>query len=262
MTPRPREWKVTGVTVTGEAHLARGVPGEDAFGHHVAEDGTALLAVADGVSSASRAREGSALACGAAVSRGARLLAPIIMRSDPRMLERLVRDVLHDVHRRLRAAASTLVEGDAPQAPFASTLAVAAVSGSAAAVGAVGDAFVVGRRADDSLHLLLPPRDAGEFVNTTATIGADRALARARYVMVTDPDLTGIALSTDGLAEACVDDAGTPRQRVHDGLVGAALRHVDGRRTVGELSQTLATHESLREITDDDRTLVLAVRRG
>jgi hypothetical protein len=262
VSPAGHDWKVTGVTVTGEAHLLRGLPGEDAFGHHVAKDGTVLLAVADGVSSASRAREGSAIACGTAIAHGARLLDSIADRRDPRVLGRLVRELLKDAHRRLRAAASALVDSAAPHAPFASTLAVAAVSGTAAAAGAVGDAFVVGRRAEGSLHLLLPPREIGEFVNTTATIGGENSLMRARFIAVADAGLTGIALSTDGLAEACVDDAGSPRQRVHDGLLGPALEHVDARRAVDELGRMLATHASLREITDDDRTLVMAVRRG
>jgi hypothetical protein len=257
-----RAWRALGLSVTGEAHLERGLQGQDAFAHHTAADGTVVLAVADGVSTARRGREGAAIACGAAIDHAVALLKAPASREDALVLDRLVRGILAEAHRRLLAATGALDDAVPRDAGFATTLAVAAIAGSAAAVGAVGDAFAVARRADSSLHLLLPPRVAGDYVNRTATIDAPSALGRARHVKLEDSGLEAMVLSTDGLAEASIDCLGQPWQRVHPDLLGGTLAHLDRCGSIAELAQTLSGDPRLLQVTDDDRTLAIAVRRG
>src|SRR3954468_16016063 len=60
-------WRALGASVAGAGHRARGIGCEDASSVEVLDDGTLLVAVADGAGSAPRASEGSTRAVAAAM---------------------------------------------------------------------------------------------------------------------------------------------------------------------------------------------------
>src|SRR4051794_1156891 len=61
-------WRALAASVTGSGHRARGIGCEDASAVEVLDDGTLLIAVADGAGSAPRASEGSTRAVAAAMA--------------------------------------------------------------------------------------------------------------------------------------------------------------------------------------------------
>src|SRR5690349_18624094 len=60
-------WRAVGASVAGAGHLARGIGCEDASAVEVLDDGTLLIAVADGAGSAARSSEGSTRVVAAAM---------------------------------------------------------------------------------------------------------------------------------------------------------------------------------------------------
>ena len=52
-------WRVVGASSPGRTHDVQGVPCQDAHAYRVLEDGTLLVAVADGAGSAERAQDGA-----------------------------------------------------------------------------------------------------------------------------------------------------------------------------------------------------------
>src|SRR5205823_1951909 len=65
----PEHWRILGASVAGTSHRSRGLGCDDANAYRLLADGTAILAVADGAGSASRAAEGAACAVRSALLR-------------------------------------------------------------------------------------------------------------------------------------------------------------------------------------------------
>ncbi|MGB2567903.1 protein phosphatase 2C domain-containing protein [Micromonospora citrea] len=255
-------WSVLGGSVAGGAHARAGVSGQDAYAMREV-DGTLLLVAADGAGSRRCAATGASLVVTLAVRVFVALAAdgpPTTAADWSRLL-----DVAWDrLSRRFRRAARALARaaGDLDPEDLATTVTVVVARPPWVAVLAVGDGAVVVRAADGNLDLLLaPPGGADQPPGVTTLLPAARARRRARRLVARLPDLTGLAVCTDGLDNLLVEyDGSQPRQAAAAAfaqlfaLVEAAdpdptaLTRVLGGRRVGAL-------------TDDDRTLLLAVPR-
>jgi hypothetical protein len=255
-------WTVLAGSVGGGAHARAGCSSQDAYS--VDEiDGVLLVTVADGAGSAPLAAVGAAMAVAVARREFGRLLRD--RRPDDRVgWQRVVRHGGECLLRRFRQTARAIARVLPDTAPGAVATAVTVVAAHApwTAVFSVGDGLVVVRTGDGDLDLLLaPPGGTGREPGRTTLLTSPYAAAAARRLVARIPDLTGLAVSTDGLDTLLVHyDAAQPvrpGRETFDGLF--ALAEPPG-RDPSDLTRLLAG-QPVGRLTDDDRTLVLAVPR-
>src|SRR5215467_10827613 len=163
-------WQVIGASVAGTAHQAAGRECEDACGWRAAP-GLTCLAVADGAGSrpmsrhgAARAVESSLLAC----AEGSR-------DEDPAAWLRLIFAAARE-----QITARALADGK-DAGDYATTLAVAVLTGAAVAVGQIGDTIAVAGRAGK--YETLTPAPRAEYVNETAFLTGPDALDALRITV-------------------------------------------------------------------------------
>lgn len=128
-------WKIIGASVTGTTHEAAGTGCQDASDWRANHDLT-CLAVADGAGSRPRCGQGAALA----VEQGILLAEGYARRSDPGDPATWLPQVFEDVRRRIIALAAA--EGN-QSGDYATTVALAVVTGDVVCVGQVGDSIAV-----------------------------------------------------------------------------------------------------------------------
>lgn len=235
-------------SVAGASHDARGEACQDAHAAAELPAGGLALAVADGAGSAPLAGLGARIACDVAVAA-------------------LAAGPGGDLGAALAAAAGAARaalrrEADARGAPLrdlACTLTAARVDAGRAAVLQVGDGLAVLRVAMDYEPLVLAVAPArGEHANETAFLTGDGALDRPAIAAL-DVAVDAVALSTDGLLRLAVDlRAGEPHAAFFAPLLAFAAR--DGRDAGAAGLAAFLRGPRVRARTDDDATLVLAVR--
>jgi hypothetical protein len=251
-------WSVLGGSTAGGAHARAGVSGHDAYA--VREiDGTLVLAVADGAGSAAYAAVGASLI----VSLAVRTFARSLRGGPPRHAGQwtaLLRTGPDRLIRRFGRAAAALAgaAGDLRPADLATTVTVVLAAPPWVAVFAVGDGFVVTRGRNGDLDLLLPPPD-----DTDRQLGVTTLLPAAgadgRRLVANLPGLTGLAAGTDGLDSLLIEYAQSRPLRPSAAPFGQLFALADG---PDELALTrLLAGRQVAALTDDDRTLVLAVPR-
>src|SRR5438105_524376 len=272
------QWRVVGASVTGTGHQKMGRGCDDAHRFRISSTGSLLLAVADGAGSASRAAEGAACVVQAALHTAETLLA---QQAEPESVEQwhatlsfiwwAVRNSLEAFAASQTSAeevmpvANTEEEGtpQLPQQPaivslreFATTLLLTIVMPQWIAVTQIGDGAVVAQYADGELQVLTVP-DHGEYVNESSFITDTNYLKKVQYVILPQNGLHGIALFTDGLEMLALDYA--TKQAYQPFFLPLFKFAASSHATQQELAAFLAS-ERVCKRTDDDKTIVLAVR--
>jgi hypothetical protein len=262
-------WRILAGSVAGGAHARAGVGGQDAFAVEQI-GGTLLVVVADGAGSMALAGVGAPLAVAIARRRlGARWRAgPGDLAGDDEdtaaawhaYLGSTGDAVLRQFRRAATALARTRHSGRADD--LGTTLTAVVAHPPWLAVFAVGDGFVVTRATDGHLDLLLaPPGGVDRPPGGTALLTSPGARAAARRIVTRIPDLTGVAVGTDGLDKLVLEHEHAVALRAHtkafDRLFDLAA---DPGTDAMHLTRLLADQQVSR-LTDDDRTLVLAVPR-
>ena len=147
-----------------------------------------------------------------------------------------------------------------PPAPvlrdFATTLLLTVVRADWVAAVQIGDGALVARDRAGALTVITHPNH-GEYLNETLFLTGDDPLAGAQFAIRQVPDVCSVALLTDGLqalALTLVDN--TP----HTPFFAPLFAHAA--QAGGDATQLAAFLDSARvaERTDDDKTLLLAVR--
>ena len=244
-------WRVVAARETGTSHLRTGTPCQDAFA--VGRAGEALLLfAADGAGSAARADLGSRLAVEAAQAAARAEVeagAPEDAEGWRPLMERIVRAA--------RARLEAPEQGEMRE--LATTLlGVIWTPGHVAAL-QVGDGWIVSEAAE-GMRALIPPVK-GEYFNETVFLTSSGFAERARYEVIPASDVSGIAVLTDGLEMVSMDLAdGAPHEPFFRPLFELARDPDEDTE-----AQEREIHEFLRSDrinarTDDDKTLVLAVR--
>ena len=251
------EWIVLGASETGTSHEATKAPCLDS---HLALEvstptGPVLVAAcSDGAGSAARSEEGSKVAC-AAVHQAARAAyedpagpPSVVTKEHVQAWFARARD---EVERR----ASEL---NVPSRDLACTLLVAVVSREAAVFGQVGDGCIVVREGDQYTPVLWP--DNGEYANTTTFVTDTRAAEALMFTSRAKVD--EIALMTDGLQRLALRMADRSVQQSFFAPFFKELRATDQPDELyAPLLQWLRS-PTVNARTDDDKTLVLAIRRA
>jgi hypothetical protein len=218
-------WRLLGASVVGAGHEVRGAGCDDAHAVASTRDGALLLiAVADGAGSAARGGDGARVAVQTALEHG-------------------------DPADAFEAAAAAL------EADMATTLTVVHVGADTVTVAQVGDGAVVLRRGD--VLEVVGPVEREEFLNETVFLTSTSWRDHLRVDVVPADGVDAVAVLTDGLQLLAFE---LPSGRPHDPFFTPLYSYAAADdSTVEELSAFLAS-ERVCARTDDDKTLVLAVR--
>ena len=248
-------WAVTGAKQTGTSHLRRGEGCADAFAVEQG-DGFLVLVAADGAGSARFGAEGSAFASRAAARLAASALGE--PSNDPLELIRAVfRDTLDDLLDMVAGqdAKDAKKAKDLRPADFHTTLLLAVLTDDFLAVGNIGDGWAVVRDREGRVRAVAAPAKS-EYSNETFFLTSSGFIEEAVYEVLPATSLDAVALLTDGSAWFAVDlDARTPRGPVFEELFDLAAKP-----DVEEHLARFLSSERVARKTDDDTTLVLAVR--
>jgi hypothetical protein len=248
------QWHVVAASVQGTAHRKLNLPCQDAHAAEVLPGGLVLLAVADGAGSAARSQEGAQLAVSETLKALARSLA-----TRPPADERGWQDVLRSAFLHTRGCLAALAAASAaPLQQFATTLTCAVATHEWLAVGRIGDGAVIIELRDGEMIASSAPIK-GEYANETVFLTMDDAPARLEVQAMREP-ARALMLISDGLIRLALklpDYA--PHLPFFQPLVAFASNASDAAGANTQLADFLSS-ERVNARTDDDKTLVLAVR--
>jgi hypothetical protein len=266
-------WKVRGASAQGDGHLVRGTPCQDTFlaetitvrggQRAAAEVPVYILAVADGAGSRRRSAQGASVAVGLAVEQASAVLASQGTPADAAAFKDLVADVFDATVEQFRQLVATFPGTDVDD--YATTLNIVLICGSLIGIAAVGDGFTIARTDDRRFKVIDYEPKAAIGVETSGTtfLTSDDVGERRRVRATEDAGVSGILVSTDGMANTLLDAGYANRapkpaaDTVGDVMqyLGDADAATDGRLFDFLLDRDLADH------TRDDKTILMAVRK-
>jgi hypothetical protein len=144
---------------------------------------------------------------------------------------------------------------DRPVRDYATTLAAAMISPGGSAFFQIGDGAIVARK-HGALGVIFWPQ-SGEYINTTHFLTADDYAAHVQ-ALATRTAISDLALFTDGIERLALKfDSLTPYPPFFQPLF-QALRTTTDMEGLEEALRQFLQSDSMREKSDDDKTLVLA----
>jgi hypothetical protein len=246
-------WRVAGASVAGAAHERAGVGCQDAHCWSILPNGRLAIAVADGAGSAAHAAEGARVVVDAAEAYLVSALRDDLP-DDTQGWRDLVRRTFDAA---LAAVTAHAAGAQLPLRDYAATLTVVVAAGDLLAVGQVGDGIAVAE-GDAGLFLAAAPQ-RGEYANEVALLTSVQA-AEGAAIAVFPMAVRAIAVTTDGLLRLAVR---LPSHDPHDPFFRPLFAFLDETADLAaareEVARFLAS-ERVNDRTDDDKTLVLAVR--
>ncbi len=266
-------WRVVGASVTGTSHLKHGHDCDDAHACRQLENGMVVLAAADGAGSAAHSAEGARLAVQVALRVVETAFAQQAESTSEEQLLDLLRGVLQTVRESLEELAAGNISSSAlllgnetesvrtpertalPLREFATTLLLALASTQWIIVGQIGDGVVIVQDTREMLHVLTTP-DHGEYLNETTFITDRDYLERAQLRILT-LEIQGVAVLTDGLQLLAVD---LNTHMPYKPFFAPLFKFAANTDSIEEELRVFLASERVCARTDDDKTLVLAVR--
>jgi hypothetical protein len=245
-------WKSVGAKATGTSHAASGTECQDAFklgsvafaGEHIF-----FAAVADGAGSAALSHIGSRIAVRTAAMFMRRAVQFGRLPSADQMLDA--------AEAALSSVELSALRRDEPVKAFACTLLMAAVSSRGGIFCQVGDGCWVVRRNGRLVAVTWPT--TGAYANETTFLTCAEWRRNLQVEEVTD-SIEAVAGFTDGLQSLALNSS---QRSVHSTFLEPLLEVVHTAPTISGLASALETYLSSPNInarTDDDKTLVMAVR--
>ena len=252
MSADARPWEIVGSSVVGTSHTRRHLPCQDAHAFALLEDGTLLLAVGDGAGSASRSEEGSRLAVRSSLEFLERQMADAVPIEDWEW-EDLLRHTLDH-------ARGVLVEyaGEGPLRELATTLLIVVMTKETMATLQVGDGAIVCRELSGDYRVLTPVTDA-EYVNVTNFITGESFQHDALCTVQPAGEIDALAVFSDGLQFVAIS---YPQNVAHAGFFDPLFSFTATAGGDASDLEALLSSARINERTDDDKTLVLAVRHA
>ena len=221
----------------------------------------AVLVIADGAGSAARATDAANLVAGIALAVAQELVPPSVARWPASTWEQGVEDYVEIVTSRFARAVQALEpDPDRASRSFRTTLTAVIATRRVVACVRIGDGFVVARRADRDLALIVPPDRAGIYANETRFVDTAGTPEGMEALVLDDPDVNGLALSSDGLRTFTLGArAGRPVDPNPEFVpwVLARVGEVDG---VDRLLGALLAAPQIVESTADDLSVAAAAR--
>lgn len=255
-----RPWRQISASVAGAAHLREGSPCQDACAVLTREgaDGPWLLcAMADGAGTAVEGGQGARLACDLLV----KAMSDAVAGGSP--LAALDRDGVEAWLDQFHDAVGALAEAAAlTPRDFACTLLGALIGPERGVFFQIGDgAMVIPRHGDAEGYEWVFWPAAGEFANETWFATAPDAADHLEWALVKGP-IDAFAAFTDGLQHLVLH---YESRSAHDPFFRQMFRFLEAAEPeaplLAPLEEFLAS-PAVNERTDDDKSLILASRRG
>lgn len=246
-------WRVVGAAVAGTSHERLGLPCQDALAYQ-ANERCLLVALSDGAGTADRSEFGAQTAVRVALDELAAASAESLPREQAGW-----QDMLCAAFGAARSALESLAEIEQqPLRDYAATLSLAAATDEWLAVAQLGDGAVVAGESPDQLFLVNPAQ-RGEYANETFFLTQEDALELVQ-VSVFEKAVDYLAVMSDGLTRLAIQlPAQEPHLPFFLPLFAFAARASEEEQAARHLVDFLNS-ERVCERTDDDKSLVLAVR--
>lgn len=250
-------WTWIGASCRGTAHVRDGSRKQDAFRCGLSPDSSKFIvaAVADGAGSATHSRAGAALTTRIITSRA------IAHHSQTSRLpdDDLIHEWVDEIRDRLRMAAE---KRQLQLRNFATTLVALIALDSNVLTIHCGDGAIAAKPIGSVVWETLSWPEQGEYASSTYFLTDDPA--PALRINRRQMDLGGFALFSDGIERLALDFANrTAYQPFFEGMFSPLEKSVTYGRQVA-LSHALGAYLSSAAVnarTDDDKTLVLALRK-
>ena len=252
-------WRVLGASVPGVSHLASGTECQDNHAAIQLDDGTLILAVADGAGSAARAADGATCAVDTAVELARTRLLEDGYPSSDAAWQQFLRTLLEDTRIALGqlAGVNVLEDHDATALePYATTLLLAVVTPACVAAAQVGDGAIVARLPGDTYETLTVPVH-GRYVNETAFLTEAEYQLDSQYVVRPVDTITGLLLFTDGMERLLLQ---MPGAAPFVPSLKPVFTFADASDASGEDLEQFLYSPRVCERTTDDKTMLFAVR--
>jgi hypothetical protein len=241
-------WTALGDSVAGTSHRARGVPCQDAF--RFCDFGEWLaIAAADGAGSASHSEVGATLVCDEFVRRVAALNPDLLFGHEG------MTALFGEVRAALFAEAERI--GVKPR-EVACTALLALVGPASAAFAQLGDGAIVIRQGEDYRTIFWP--EPAEYANATDFLTDDSFPDMLRHETVAE-SIAEVAALTDGLQRLALDFTARTTHPAFFRPLFNELRTATDPELLAEPFRKFLDSDRVNERTDDDKTLVLAVRQ-
>lgn len=250
------EWRWAGASRRGVSHVKAGTRKQDAYSSFLSGGGSTLVTiVSDGAGSATHGGEGASLICRTMATALRRHLGAAQSLPGADDLWAWIDEA------RDRIGVAATARGLTPR-DFAATMVLIVTSGDETLVAHVGDGAAVARHVDGGGWSTLSWPAQGEYASTTFFVTDDPA-PRMRIIRSALP-IDAVAVFTDGIERLALDYAGL---EAHQPFFRGMIAPLDVAGAPGverDLSAKLGAYldaPAVCERTDDDKTLVLAVRR-
>lgn len=248
-------WRPIAQSLPGPSHLAKSSPCQDSHVLNLRggqQDQTLIACVADGAGSSRYGEFGSAIACQSIAQSAESFLDAGGQLSD------LTRD---DVLLWCDAARARIEEEaanrDCRTRDLATTLCAAIVAPASSCCFQIGDGAIVLRR--NQVYGVVFWPHSGEYANTTNFLTSDRYAQQLEFI-ASEGGFSDVALLTDGLERLALRfDSRTPHAPFFDPFF-QALRSADDYTGLNAALQEFLQSASVRERSNDDKTLLLAAR--
>lgn len=126
----------------------------------------------------------------------------------------------------------------------------------------LGDGFVVVQRGDGDLALVAAPYVDPETAGVTPVVLSPSATTRLQVRCVLDDEISGVAASSDGLADVGLDWEAREPTAPHAEFFGSLLDKVSKQELTGADVATFLRSPRMRDKTSDDLTLIAIARRS
>jgi hypothetical protein len=247
-------WRVVGASAPGTYHMKKNIYCQDAFGYKVLPRNVVVMAVADGAGFASRCEEGAKLAVDKIIN-----LVSFKLQERMPVNEFEWRAMLTAAFIDTIDAIKQLAEkNDVHVRSFSTTLTCAIASDECLSVAQIGDGAVIAETLSGELFLAVQPQ-RGEYANQSIFISMPNAINYLDIRTYSKP-VKALALTTDGLLRLALN---LPDYRPHVPFFVPLMSFVmesDGDKSTQNQLYSFLCSERVCSRTDDDKTLVLAVR--
>jgi hypothetical protein len=255
-------WLHSGAAVTGQSHVSTSVPCQDKFKIQASEDGEWLaLVVSDGAGSAQFGEYGAEVTSTFFCRELLRLAQELLSRSPGQWINDFVIECVIRVRDQLRHAARSDNLRD-----YHCTLVAALVGKSGGFSIHIGDGAIFGGRFLESSSLnvselnssfFISKPENGEYANETFFITEGNWVKHLRVTPL--PALDWIVACTDGGASLVLDGDNLVKPKF---LAPFIQEQINNNFTDHSYVEKILSDPKANKLTTDDKTLLLAVRRG
>ncbi|HEX2954756.1 MAG TPA: PP2C family serine/threonine-protein phosphatase [Bacillota bacterium] len=247
-------WRIVGASVPGTLHLNKNLPCQDSICYKVLPHNQAVVAIADGAGFAARAEEGADLVVEHAVNLLVHHALDFLDASEE-VCKFLMTQVFKETIRLLYRTAER--ENKLPEV-YATTLTCVLANDLGLVVGQIGDGIAIAESASGSLMVAARPQK-GEYANQSIFLTMTDAIRYLKVRVIRKP-IRSFALLTDGLLRLALElPHGRPHASFFRPLI-AFTSEFDNKDTAQNQLQDFLQSSRVCERTEDDKTIVLAVR--